>query len=323
MPPFIMLAARFAIAGALLLGWEVLRGGRSFVWPTRREWRDSAIVGGLLLGVGNGFVAFGEQTVHSGIAAILIALMPVWLAILGWVYFRDRLPRIVTFGVAIGVLGVFLLVWPVGSDPNSFAPIGIAALLISPLGWAHGSLFSARRAHLPSQALTATAAQMLAGSVVLLAEGLVSGELGHVDAAAITTRSIVAFVYLTVVGSMLAFNAYAWLLRHAPLSLVGTYAYVNPVVAVALGAFFLAEEITPRTLLASAIIVAAVAMIVTARGRLGRMAAASTPTGEDPDALIEDGETGDSAPSRSERDRNARPGSRRSSGVSSLAPPRQ
>src|SRR5207237_3210531 len=133
-------------------------------WPTPREWRDRAIDGALRLGIGNGFVAVGEKTVASGIAAILIALMPVWLAILGWVYFRDRLPRIVVLGVAIGVVGVFLLVWPIGPGSNRFDLLGIGVLLLSPIGWAHGSLFSAKRAHLPQRPLVATAVQMLAGS---------------------------------------------------------------------------------------------------------------------------------------------------------------
>jgi drug/metabolite transporter (DMT)-like permease len=285
MPPFLMLAIRFALAGGLLLAWEVLRSGRSMVWPTRREVRDSAIVGALLLGIGNGFVAWGEQTVASGIAAILIALMPVWLAVLGWLYFRDRLPRIVLFGIAIGLVGVALLVWPTGDGANAFNLGGIAVLLLSPVGWAHGSLFSARRARLPSRPLVATSLQMLFGAVFLLGEGLVTGELGRFDPSAVTVRSLVALAYLVVIGSMLAFNAYAWLLRHAPLSLIGTYAYVNPVVAVGLGAVILAEPITPRTLLASAVIVAAVAMIVTARSRVmaREMAAPEEAVEQEPD----------------------------------------
>ncbi len=292
-PPFLMLAVRFAVAGTLLLGWEIVRNGRMIVWPTRREVRDSAIVGGLLLGIGNGFVAYGEQTLPSGIAAILIALMPVWLAILGWIYFRDRLPRIVLAGVVVGLLGVVLLVWPAGGGANHFAPAGIVALILSPLGWAHGSLFSARAARLPKRPLMATALQMLAGAVFLALEGVVTGELGRFQPDAVTFRSLAALAYLTVVGSMLAFNAYAWLLRHAPLSIVGTYAYVNPIVAVGLGTLLLNEPVSPRTLLASGVIVAAVAMIVTARGRLSRMSAATTQSGEFSGAMIDDPPAGD------------------------------
>lgn len=268
-PPFLMLAIRFSIAGSLLLAVELIHGDLLRVRPTRRQVRDAAIVGALLLGIGNGFVAYGELTVASGIAAVMIALMPVWLAVLGWIYFRDRLPIIVVAGIALGLGGVALLVWPEGGV--TFEAVGIAALLFSPIGWAHGSLFSARRADLPHRPLTSTAVQMLAGSVALLGESAITGEFARFHPGAISTSSTWAMVYLIFIGSLLAFNAYAWLLRHAPLSLVGTYAYVNPVVAVALGAAFLAEPITPRTLVASAVIVLAVAMIVTARGRSARI----------------------------------------------------
>ncbi len=267
-PPFTMLAIRFAIAGSMLLTWEVVRGDLLRSRPTRRQVRDASIVGALLLGVGNGFVAFGQLTVASGIAAVLVALMPAWLAVLGWLYFKDRLPVVVAAGIVLGLAGVTLLVWPAGGV--AFDVIGIGALILSPIGWAHGSLFSARAADLPRRPFTSTAIQMLAGSVALFAEGAVTGEFGRFDASAISGASISAMVYLIFIGSLLAFNAYAWLLRNAPLSLIGTYAYVNPVVAFALGAIFLTEPITGRTLLASAVIVAAVAMIVTARGRSAR-----------------------------------------------------
>lgn len=274
-PPFLMLAIRFAIAGSLLLVWEIARGDLIRNRPTLRQVRDAAIVGALLLGIGNGFVAYGELTVASGIAAVLIALMPVWLAFLGWLYFRERLPVIVVGGIALGLAGVALLVWPAGGA--TFELFGVGALILSPIGWAHGSLFSAHAAQLPRRPLVSTAVQMLAGSLALLAESAITGEFGHFDAGAISGRSIGAMVYLIFIGSLLAFNAYAWLLRNAPLSLVGTYAYVNPVVAVGLGAVFLSEPITPRTLIASAVIVAAVAMIVTARGRAARSAVGVDP----------------------------------------------
>lgn len=274
-PPFFMGAIRFAIAGAVLLAWELLRHPGEMAWPSRREWRDSAIVGVLLLGIGNGFVALGERTVPSGIAAILIAMVPLWLAVFGWLYFRERLPRIVVVGVAIGLAGVALLVWPAGAGANAFDAFGIIVLMISPIAWSHGSLFSARAAHLPRRPLVATSLQMLIAAVVLAVIGGLTGELAAFHPDAISARSLLALAYLIVIGSMLAFNAYAWLLRNAPLSLIGTYAYVNPVVAVALGALFLAEPISLRTVVAAAVILAAVAMIVTARGRLNRTAPAA------------------------------------------------
>jgi drug/metabolite transporter (DMT)-like permease len=276
-PPFLMLAMRFAIAGAALFAWEVVRGGRGFRLPSAREWRDSAIVGTLLLGIGNGFVGLGEKTVPSGIAAILIALIPVWFAVLGRLYFHDPFPRLVLVGIGVGLAGVVLLVWPFGDGANTFDLAGVVILLVAPLGWAHGSLYSARKAVLPARPLMATGLQMLLGSGALFVEAVLTGELGRFRPEAVSASSLAALAYLTVFGSLLAFNAYAWLLRNAPISLVGTYAYVNPVVAVALGGLILAEPITPRTLVASAVIVAAVAMIVTARGRMARPSTEAAP----------------------------------------------
>ena len=273
-PPFLMGAIRFALAGAVLVGWEVVRGGSEFRLPSAREVRDSAIVGVLLLGVGNGFVGLAETRVPSGIAAIMIAVIPLWFAIFGRLYFKERLPRLVVVGIGIGLAGVALLVWPFGSGANAIDLVGVAILIAAPLGWSHGSLYSARKATLPVRPLMATGLQMLLGSAALFIEAVLTGEPAHFNPGSVSASSIGALLYLTVIGSLVAFNAYAWLLRNAPLSLVGTYAYVNPVVAVALGALVLHEEVTPRTLIASLVIVGAVAMIVTARGRANRGAEA-------------------------------------------------
>jgi drug/metabolite transporter (DMT)-like permease len=266
-PPFFMAGVRFLIAGLALVGWDLLRHPEARHWPSRRQLLDSAIVGALLLAVGNGFVALGERTVPSGIAAILIGMMPVWFAILGWLYFRDRPGPIVALGIVIGFAGVAALVWPVGTGANHFDAFGLVVLLLAPLGWAHGSLYAARRAHLPARPLIASGLQMLAASVLLAGEGLLIGEAGQFNPAAVSADSLIAVAYLVIFGSMLAYTTYGWLLRHAPLSLIGTYAYVNPVVAVALGTVFLREPISLRTIAASAVILGAVAMIVTARGR--------------------------------------------------------
>ena len=269
-PPFVSMAIRFWIAGSALLLWELARGRRSFAIPSRRQIRDAAIVGVLLLGIGNGFVALGEKTVASGIAAILVAMIPLWFAVFGRIYFHDRLPRLVVIGIVIGLAGVAFLVAPSGAGGVTFDALGIAILVVGPIGWAHGTLYSARRADLPARALTNTAIQMLAGAAMLTLEGAITGEWVDFHPGAISVRSIVALTYLILIGSMVAFNAYAWLLRNAPLSLVGTYAYVNPIVAVALGTAFLGEVVSGRTLVASGIIVAAVALIVTARSRGSR-----------------------------------------------------
>jgi drug/metabolite transporter (DMT)-like permease len=271
-PPFLMGSIRFAIAGLILIAFDLLRHPEARRMPTRRQLVDSAIVGGLLLGIGNGFVSLGEKTVPSGIAAILIAMMPLWFALLGWVYLRQRLPRIVVGAIALGFLGTALLVWPAGEGANRFEPVGILILFLAPLGWAHGSIYSVSRAKLPPSALTASGFQMLAGAAVTLLEAILVGEPARFDPSGISVESMVALAYLVVFGSMVAFTTYGWLLRNAPLSLVSTYAYVNPIVAVALGAAFLAEPISARTIIAAAIILVAVAIIVTARGRLGSSA---------------------------------------------------
>lgn len=293
-PPFLMAAIRFAIAGLILLAWDLLRHPEARHLPTRRQVLDSAIVGGLLLGIGNGFVVFGEKTVPSGIAAILIGMMPLWFALLGWLYLRQRLPRLVVGAIAIGFAGVALLIWPSGEGANHFDPLGIFILFLAPLGWAHGSIYSVQRAKLPPSPLTASGLQMLAGAAVTGMESLIVGEPATFDPGSVSSASIIAVVYLVLFGSMLAYTAYAWLLRNAPLSLVGTYAYVNPVVAVGLGTIFLHEAISIRTIIASAVILAAVAIIVTARGRLAGVDASDEVGAGNPEDEFEAGVRADS-----------------------------
>jgi drug/metabolite transporter (DMT)-like permease len=287
MPPFLMATIRFVIAGLILVAWDVVRHPEARRMPTGRQLLDSLIVGGLLLGIANGFVTFGEMTVPSGIAAIIVATIPLWFALLGWLYFRQRLPRLVTGAIALGFFGTALLVAPTGEGANSFDPLGMLILFCAPIAWAHGSLYSARRAKLPPSPLTASGLQMLAGSLVCFVEALVTGEPAGFRAEAISTESILAVVYLVIFGSMVAYTSYAWLLKNAPLSLVGTYAYVNPIVAIGLGTMFLGETLSLRTIVASAIIVTAVAVIVTARARL---------SADEPDAIDASTEPGAAAP---------------------------
>jgi drug/metabolite transporter (DMT)-like permease len=282
-PPFVMAAVRFLVAGSVLLGWSVAREGRGFSRPSLREWRDSAIVGSLLLGGGMGMVAYGEQTVPSGITALVIAMMPVWVAVLGRIFLRERLPRPAIGGIVLGFAGVAILIGPSAfGGAGALEPLALAAILFSPIAWSSGSLFASHRATLPKQPLVATGAQMVTGGLVLLVMSLASGELGGFRIDGTSTDSIIALIYLTVIGSLLAFTAYGWLLRVAPLPLIATYAYVNPVVAVILGALVLREPIEPRTLVAGGVIILAVAIIVTTRGRMqaprGRAAAAPAST---------------------------------------------
>ncbi len=287
-PPFLMAAIRFLIAGAILLAWEAVAVRRILKdpdidpvdrprRPNRREWRDSAIVGGALLFGGMGMVALGEKTVPAGITAILIALLPVWVAVLGRIFFGERLPRAVIAGIVIGFAGVVILVGPFGSATGlAFDGFGILCLLISPLCWGAGSLYSSHRAVLPNRPLTATGIQMLCGGGFLLLGSILVGELATFDIAAVSTRSWLGLLYLTTIGSLVGFTTYVWLLRVAPLPKIATYAYVNPVVAFVLAGILLGEAIEPRTVLAGAVIVFAVALIVTARGRTARSSGPAT-----------------------------------------------
>lgn len=273
-PPFVMGAIRFALAGSALLAWTILRERGAWSMPSRREVRDTTIVAALLLGGGMGLVAYGEQSVPSGLTALFIAMMPLWLAVFGRIFFDDRLPAMVVAGIGVGLVGVAILAWPGDASLEGVEPLHLIAVIVSPMCWSIGSLFAARRAKLPDRPLVATGLQMALGSVVLLAMALAAGEVASFDPVAVTRESLVALVYLTIVGSLLAFTVFAWLLRVAPLTKVATYAYVNPIVAVILGAIVLDEPITPRTLVAGAVIVVAVALIVTARGRSARGATA-------------------------------------------------
>jgi drug/metabolite transporter (DMT)-like permease len=265
LPPFWMASSRFLIAGTLLYAWARRRGAPA---PTRVHWRSALIVGGLLLMGGNGGVVWAEQRVPSGLAALLVATVPLWMVMLdgagrGW----RRPPVQVLLGIGLGLAGVALLV-----GPGKFAgghgvdPLGAGALLLGALCWATGSLYS-RRAPLPASPLLGTAMEMLGGGALLAVAGLVSGEWGRLDLAAATPRSLLAVGYLVVFGSLVGFTAYVWLLRVSTPPLVATYAYVNPVVAVFLGWAFAGEPVTARTLVAAAVIVGAVVLITTYRAR--------------------------------------------------------
>lgn len=286
-PPFLMATSRFLIAGLILFGWSILRSGRAFKWPSLPEWRDSAIVGALLLGGGMGMVAFGEQTVASGIAALFIALMPVWVAVLGRLFLGKRLPRPAVVGIVLGFAGVAILVGPSAwGGADAIEPVGAAALLLSPIAWSIGSLFASHRATLPPRPLVAAGAQMLTGSLTLLAMSVLSGELSGFRMETVSKESIIATAYLTLIGSLVAFTAFGRLMRVAPLPLITTYAFVNPVVAVILGAIVLSEPLEPRTLVAGAVIIVAVAVIVTTSGRMPGPRKVSAQSGSDAAAEV-------------------------------------
>lgn len=263
MPPFLMAGTRFLIAGTILYLWMLRRGVAP---PTSIQWRAAAVIGGLLMLGGNGGVVWAEQRVPSSLAALMVATVPLWMALLNWVWQNGPRPEgRLGLGLALGFSGILLLIGPselMGSQRIDLA--GAAALLISTLSWATGSLYS-RRAPLPTAPLLATAMQMLGGGALMAIVSALLGEWSHVDWGAISLRSLLAYSYLIVFGSLIAFSAYVWLLRVTTPARVATYAYVNPLIAVILGWALGGEPLTLRTVLAAAVIIAAVVAITTYR----------------------------------------------------------
>ena len=272
LPPFLMAGARFLVAGALLFGWARLRGAPA---PPLRHWRNAAVVGAFLLLGGNGAGVWAEQRVPSGIAALLVSVLPIWMVLLEAAGPERRRPTLRgVVGVLVGIAGVAWLIGPdalLGRDaPAGTASVhvlGAITLVLGSLSWGIGSMIS-RFAALPKSAPLGSGMQMLGGGLLLALLGLVVGESPAQFVSGATPSSLFGFAYLIVFGSLIGFTAFAWLLRVEPPSRVATYAYVNPVVAVLLGWAIAGEPITARTLVAAAIIVGAVALIVGARKRV-------------------------------------------------------
>jgi drug/metabolite transporter (DMT)-like permease len=264
MPPFLMAATRFLIAGTILFGWRWLAGDRR---PTRIEWRSAAVVGLLLLTGGNGNVVWAEQHVASGVAALIVGSAPLWMVTIDAIRPGGKKANLQTWaGVVIGFVGIMILIrpWSMAQNYQSTDIIGIFSLLFGAFLWAIGSLYG-RGAQLPKSPLLGTGMEMLAGGLGLLVLGTFTGEWSRVDLSAITVRSIWGLVYLIIFGALIGYSAYTWLLRNAPTPLVSTYAYVNPLVAIFLGSLLAAEPLTLRIVIAALIVVGSVAIINTAR----------------------------------------------------------
>jgi drug/metabolite transporter (DMT)-like permease len=267
LPPFLSMAIRHLIAGALLFvfvwwrrGWRLDLG--------RREWGAAFLFGGALFLTGHGLLAWAQQDVPSGIAALLVGTIPLWFAILARLAFGERLGGRAAIGLVLGFAGLALLVDPTGEEGAE--PLGALAIVFGAFMWAAGSL-AARRLPLPKDTLLSAAMGMLAGGALL---AVVSGLGGEFDDASFTPEALGATAYLIVMGSLVAFSAYVWLLRVVPASTVSTYAYANPVIAVILGWAFNDEVISGRTLVAGAAIVAGVALMVSRKAE------------EEPDAAL-------------------------------------
>jgi drug/metabolite transporter (DMT)-like permease len=279
MPPFLMAGVRFLIAGAILYLWLRLRGGER---PKIVHWRSALIVGGLLLLGGNGIVSWAELQVPSGLAALLIAAVPLWMALFDWLRPGGIRPtRLTIVGLVIGFAGVIVLASRAESSGTGPQLIGILALLVATISWAIGSLY-ARSAPFPGTQLLGTGMEMLGGGALLLVLATVTGEWGQVHLEAVSLTSALALVFLIVFGSLVAFSAYVWLLHHVSAARVSTYAYVNPVVAVFLGWAFAGEAVTWVTMASAAIIIAAVALITVARARVEKPQAVALADSDSP-----------------------------------------
>jgi len=263
-PPFLMAGSRFLIAGGIVYLYARLKGAEP---PRKRHWRGASVVGALLLVGGNGLVSWAERLVPSGIAALLIATVPLWMILLGLLGKDSRQPGVMVLsGILLGFLGIAVLVFSSGPEGGGISLLGAAALVVAALSWSLGSLYS-RKVELPASPLLANGMQMMAGGLLLVAVSGVCGEWPRLAVRDISRPSLLGLGYLILFGSIVAYNAYLWLLKNADPAWVSTYAFVNPVVAVLLGWLLGGERLTTGSILATLIIVAAVVMITVDRHR--------------------------------------------------------
>jgi drug/metabolite transporter (DMT)-like permease len=282
-PPFLMAGGRFVLAGIIMYAIAWSQGMRRSNW---RNWRTSLLIGACLLLGGNGGVTISERYIDSGLAALIVAIVPIYIVLLGWMTgMAPRPTPIIWIGLAGGFVGVATLFGP-GLHFHSVAGrnpvIGICILLVTSFIWSAGSLYSRVAKHAASPFLTA-AQQMICGGVLLLLTGVVTGELPRFRLGDISILSLGSFIYLVLIGAVVGYTAYIWLLRHCDPAKVATYAYVNPIVAVLLGTFFAGERVSARMLIAAALIIGSVALIITAQQLRARVAPALSPAVEPAD----------------------------------------
>jgi drug/metabolite transporter (DMT)-like permease len=264
-PPFLMAGTRFFVAGVIMYAIAWSQGIGKSNWA---NWRTSLIIGACLLLAGNGGVTISEKYIDSGLAALIVAIVPIYIVILGWVSgMASRPTPIVWLALVGGFVGVGILFGPAlhfSSNDGRFPAIGMSILLVSSFIWSAGSLYSRTAKHAASPFLTA-AQQMLCGGLLLLLVGIATGEMRHFHPSSISILSLASFVYLVIIGAVVGYTAYIWLLRHCDPAKVATYAYVNPIVAVLLGAAFAGETLSMRILFAAALIIGSVALVITAQ----------------------------------------------------------
>ena len=260
LPPLLMLSIRFLVAGALLYAWAHRRGEVAAERPGRRQWGAAALVGGLLLVVETGALAFAEKHVATGLAALVVACVPLFMAVLDRAFFGVRIPLLAGAGILAGLAGVALL----AGGGGTIDPLWTLVLLGGAVSWAAGSAY-ARVAPLPKTSVLSAGMQMLTAGAMLAVLATATGELGRVHPSAVSLTSVGSIAYLVGFGSILAYTAYGWLLKNAATPLLSTYAYVNPAVAVLLGWAFAGERLAARELVAGLVILSSVALILLAR----------------------------------------------------------
>lgn len=285
-PPFLMAGIRFTTAGILLYAWARWRGAKG---PTLAEWGSAAIVGAMLLFVANGGITWAEQRVPSGITALLVATVPLWIALMEWLGHGGARPnRRMIAGLVLGLAGVALLIGPDQLfGHRSIDLLGIGVIMIANFSWAGGTLYS-RKAKLPSSPLLATSMEMLSAGAMLLLTGALTGEFGAFNPVAVSLRSWLSVFYLALFGSIIGLTAYFWLLRAATPSRVSTYAYVNPVIALLLGWGLAGEQLTSHVFAAAGVIILAVLLIITSQPKASATAARRKAPDSRPAALVED-----------------------------------
>jgi drug/metabolite transporter (DMT)-like permease len=264
-PPLAMAATRYLIAGAVLFPFAWRSGGprlRAADRPGIRQWLAMAVVGTMLLSFGNGAVTFAEKTIPAGLAALLVATVPIWMVLADRVINGRRIPAIAWLALVAGVAGIAILARP----HTSGGALPILIVLGGSLSWGTGSVLAGRLAA-PARPLLGSAMEMLAGGAVLAGLAAVTGELGQLDPGQVSGRSLLALLYLIGPGSLLAMSCYVIALRRLPTATVSTYAYVNPVIAVGLGALLLGEHLTLMTLLGGATVLGCVALLLVSRSR--------------------------------------------------------
>jgi drug/metabolite transporter (DMT)-like permease len=262
-PPLLMAGTRFLVAGGILYAWQVLRGARTAGAPiaTRAQWKGAAITGLFLIAASYGLVSWAELTVPSGIVALVTAMTPLWMVVIPTLAGRARRPSaLVLFGIALGLAAQALLFGVGGVDHQTIEPIGLGAVILAGISWAIGSL-RARRGDLPPDAFLSSAMQMLTGGLVLVIASLLVGEVRDFSLERVTMHSFLAWIYLVVAGSIVAYSAYLYLLESTSLARASTYAYVNPIVAVALGWLLAGEPFGRRTVVAMVLTLLAVLAI--------------------------------------------------------------